>query len=213
MALAQSLAGQSQFISESISHADTSAELINKRINANQAALQFLQQELKPEQVDTAVEFLNQAKQIEIFGMGGAAAIAKDAQHKLFRLGTPVRACEDHLMQHMLAAAANKDTVIVFFSFTGTTTAIIDAARIAKENHAKIIAVTHPNSPLALCADVCLPSGKELEDTTLYIPMTTRIVALTIVDILTTGLALTRSPEIEPTLKKIKNSLEKTKSR
>lgn len=116
-------------------------------------------------------------------------------------------------MQHMLAAAANKDTVIVFFSFTGTTTAIIDAARIAKENHAKIIAVTHPNSPLALCADVCLPSGKELEDTTLYIPMTTRIVALTIVDILTTGLALTRSPEIEPTLKKIKNSLEKTKSR
>ena len=143
--------------------------------------------------------------------MGGSAAIARDAQHKLFRMGIPTVAYEDHLMQRMVAAAANKDTVVLCFSFTGRTQTMIEVATIAKENKATLIAITSPNSPLAELADITITSGDELEDTTIYVPMTTRIISLTIIDILTTGLALSLASKIDEQLLKIKHSLDSTK--
>ena len=120
-------------------------------------------------------------------------------------------AYEDHLMQRMSAAAANEGTTVLLFSFTGRTQSMIEVARIAKESKASLIAITSPNSPLAAVADVTITSGDELEDTTLYVPMTTRIIILTIIDILVTGMALAQGPEIDVRLKKIKHSLDATK--
>ncbi len=137
--------------------------------------------------------------------------MAHDAQHKLFRLGIPTVAYEDHLMRRMSAAAANEGTTVLLFSFTGRTHSMIEVARIAKESKASLIAITSPNAPLAAVSDITITSGDELEDTTVYLPMTTRIIILTIIDILVTGLALARGPEIDVRLKKIKHSLDATK--
>ncbi len=209
--LARSLVSNSSFISEAVSTGDSAASYIEKRINANQAALEYLRGNLPTEAIEQAVAALGQAKRIEIFGMGGAAAIAKDAQHKLFRLGTPTIAYEDHLMQRMAAAAANEETAILLFSFTGRTESMIEVARIARQSKAKVIAITHPLSPLGELADITITSGNELEDTTIYVPMTTRIIILTIIDILATGLALQKGPAVDQQLKTIKHSLEDTK--
>ncbi|MEH6580801.1 MAG: transcriptional regulator HexR [Halioglobus sp.] len=209
--LAASLASNMSFISEAVSSGDDAARYIEKRISANQASLEYLRGKLQPEVIEQAVKVLGQSKQIEIFGMGGSAAIARDAQHKLFRMGIPTVAYEDHLMQRMVAAAANKHTVVLFFSFTGRTQTMIEVATIAKENKATLIAITSPNSPLAELADIAITSGDELEDTTIYVPMTTRIISLTIIDILTTGLALSLGSKIDEQLLKIKHSLDSTK--
>ncbi|MCZ6501898.1 MAG: transcriptional regulator HexR [Gammaproteobacteria bacterium] len=209
--LAKSLASNTFFISEAVSPGDDASLYIEKRINANQAALEYLRGKLQPEVIEQAVQLLSQSKRIEIFGMGGSAAIAHDAQHKLFRLGIPTVAYEDHLMQRMSAAAANEGTTVLLFSFTGRTQSMIEVARIAKESKASLIAITSPNSPLAAVADVTITSGDELEDTTLYVPMTTRIIILTIIDILVTGMALAQGPEIDVRLKRIKHSLDATK--
>ena len=209
--LAKSLASNTTFISESVSAGDNAQSYIEKRINANQAALEYLRANLQSEVIEKTVQILKRSQRIDIFGMGGAAAIAKDAQHKLFRLGIPTVAYEDHLMQRMAAATANEGTTILMFSFTGRTKALIDVAKIAKENHATLIAITSPNSPLANIVDVTITSGDELEDTTIYVPMTIRIIILTIIDILATGLALALGPEMEQQLRKVKNSLEDTK--
>ena len=114
-------------------------------------------------------------------------------------------------MQRMAAAAANKNTTVLMFSFTGLTKTSIEIAEIAKKSKATVIAITSPDSPLAHLADITITSGDELEDTTIYVPMTTRIVILTIIDILATGLALAQGPKIESKLKKIKSSLDSTK--
>ena len=209
--LAKSLASSVSFISEAVSRGDDAARYIDKRINANQAALEFIRDRLKPEVIEQAVQMLGRSKRIEIFGLGGSAAIANDAQHKLFRLGIPTAAYEDHLMQRMVAAAANEGTTVLMFSFTGRTQSMIEVAQIAKESKAALIAITRPDSPLADLADIAITSGDELEDTTLYVPMTTRIIILTIIDILVTGLALSLGPEIDEQLKKIKHSLDSTK--
>ena len=102
--LAASLATSVSFISEAVSPGDNAVLYIEKRISANQAALVYLRRKLQPELIDQAVKVLAASKRIEIFGMGGSAAIAHDAQHKLFRLGIPTVAHEDHLMQRMVAA-------------------------------------------------------------------------------------------------------------
>ena len=120
-------------------------------------------------------------------------------------------AYEDHLMQRMVAAAAKEGTTILLFSFTGRTQSMIDVAKIARGSKATLIAITSPGSPLADLADITITSGDELEDTTIYVPMTTRIIILTIIDILVTGLALAQGPEIEEQLKEIKRSLDGTK--
>ncbi len=210
--LAQDLANAPSFISEAVSPGDTTATYIEKRVNANQAALEYIRKELSPTGVEEAVQTLANAKRIEIFGMGGSASIAQDAHHKLFRLGIPVTAHIDLLMQRMVAAGSNSDTVILVFSFTGRTVATADIAKIAKNNGAQVIAITHPESPLSQIADISIPSGDELEDTTIYVPMTTRIVILTIIDILVTGIALELGPELEQQLQKIKHSLDETKT-
>ena len=209
--LAKSLVNHVSFISEAVSPGDSAASYIEKRISANQAALEYIRGKLKPDVIEKAVTTLNNSKQINIFGMGGAAAIAKDAQHKLFRLGIPTVAYEDHLMQRMAAAAADKDTTILMFSFTGRTQSMIEVAKIAKASNAKLIAITSPKSPLAKLADITITSGDELEDTTIYVPMTTRIIILTIIDILATGLALKKGTDIDEHLQKIKHSLDSTK--
>lgn len=209
--LAKSLASNSSFLTEDVSPGDHAETYIVKRINANQSALEYIRQSLDGALVEQAVELLQQAGRIDIFGMGGCAAIAQDAQHKLFRLGIPTAAHVDNLMQRMVAAAADKNSVILLISFTGRTQALIDAARTARESGAQLIGITALGSPLAEVCHLTLTSGSELEDTAIYVPMTTRIVILTIIDILATGLALALGPDIDKQLKKIKGSLDGTK--
>ncbi|MEH6592329.1 MAG: MurR/RpiR family transcriptional regulator, partial [Halioglobus sp.] len=94
--LAASLATNMSFISEAVSPGDDASRYIEKRISANQASLEYLRGKLQPQVIEQAVKVLKESKQIEIFGMGGSAAIAHDAQHKLFRMGIPTVAYEDH---------------------------------------------------------------------------------------------------------------------
>lgn len=210
--LAQSLAKNTSFVTGSVSVDDDVDTYVNKLISANQGALEYLRKELDAATIEAAVDALDKAQRIEIFGMGGCSSIAQDAQHKLFRLGTPTIAYEDNLKQRMAASVANEHSVILFISFTGRTHATIETAHTAQQSGARVIAITDPKSPLAAVCDIVITSGSELEDTTTYVPMTTRIMILTIIDILATGLALKRSPWIDGHLKKIKDSLENTKA-
>ncbi len=210
--LAKSLVTQSAFISSAVSPGDNAAQYIEKRIQANQSALEYIKGRLVPDVIESAVLLLKQSKRIEIFGMGASAAIALDAQDKLFRFGIPTAAYNDHLMQRMVAAAADSGSTFILFSFTGRTKEMIEIAHIVKESKAKLITITHPGSPLSMLADVSITSGDELEDTTIYVPMTVRIIVLTIVDILATGLALAQGDKLDNHLKRIKSSVDGTKT-
>ena len=209
--LAKALAHRASFISEAVSKGDTAHTIIEKRINANQAALEYLRSHLDTQSIDAAVKAMSGARQIIIAGMGGAAAIAKDAQHKLFRLGIPTVAYDDHLMMRMAAASASSKDCFLIFSVTGRTNAMIEIAELAKQSQVTLITITNPDSPLAKLADITITSGDELEDTTIYVPMTTRIIILTIIDIIATALALAQGPAAEAQLTKVKHSLDTTK--
>lgn len=198
------------YVSSSVSPGDTTVEFANKIINANISGLEYLRSVLDLNAIDRAITLLAQAKRIEIFGMGGTASVAQDAQNRFFRMGIPTVAYEDTLKQHMSAAIASEGTVILSISFTGRTLDAIEAIEIGKKSGAQVVAITALDSPIAKIADVAISSASELEDTNVYVPMTTRMAVLTIIDILTTGLAM-QIPGIDQKLQKAKHGLDNTK--
>lgn len=209
--LAQSLASGNSFLNQSVSASDSMSGVVNKLIDANLAALEYLRAAVNQNDLEQAVSTLCAADRIDVFGMGACASIAQDAQIRLFRMGTPTTAYIDNLQQRMIAAAATEGTVVLCISFTGRTRDMVEAAQTAKDAGAKIVSITAIDSPLGRISDTSITSGSELEDTSIYVPMATRIAILTLIDVLVTGMALARGPELDDHLQRIKHSLDQTK--
>ncbi|QJQ95792.1 MULTISPECIES: MurR/RpiR family transcriptional regulator [Halomonadaceae] len=208
--LAQSLAGGTPYISRSVERDDTTANYSDKIFGATIAALDDARRALDASRVERAVNYLIQAKQIHFFGLGASGPVAQDAQHKFFRFNLPVMAYEDVLMQRMVAASSHTGDVIVIISYTGRTRELVEIARLARDNGAVVLGITADGSPLAAACsetlDVTTP-----EDTDVYMPMTSRIIHLALIDVLATGMTLRRGEEFLMHLKKIKESLKPTR--
>ncbi len=97
-------------------------------------------------------------------------------------------------------------------SYTGRTKESVDIARVARENGATVIGITNPESPpLAEFCTVVVGVTTPPEDTEVYMPMSSRIIHLTVIDILATGVTLKRGSDFLGHLKKIKESLKATR--
>ncbi|GAB3342959.1 MurR/RpiR family transcriptional regulator [Chromohalobacter beijerinckii] len=208
--LAQSLAGGTPYVSRSVERDDGAASYGDKIFGATIAALDDARRALDAQRVERAVDYLIQAKQISFFGLGASGPVAQDAQHKFFRFNLPVTAYEDVLMQRMVAAATHTGDVIVIVSYTGRTRELVEIARVARDNGAIVLGITAPESPLA---HECTETLEVItpEDTDVYMPMTSRMIHLALIDVLATGVTLRRGEDFLPHLKKIKDSLQATR--
>jgi RpiR family carbohydrate utilization transcriptional regulator len=208
--LAQSIATGTPYVGQDIEPDDSPAEYGEKIMLSTIANLDKARQALDPQAIATVVDYLIQAKQIAFFGMGGSASVALDAQHKFFRFNIPVTSYDDALMQRMVAAGSGVGDAIVLISFTGRTRETVEIALLARANGATVIGITNPESPLAeACTAVVGVTAPE--DTEVYMPMSSRIIHLTVIDILATGVTLKRGPDFLDHLKKIKESLKATR--
>ncbi len=208
--LAQSIATGTPYIGQNIEPDDTVTEFADKIMLSTIASLDKARQALDPKALATAIDYLIQAKQINFFGMGGSASVALDAQHKFFRFNIPVMFYDDALMQRMVAAGSNVGDIIVLISYTGRTRETVEIAQLARANGATVIGITNPDSPLAEICTVVLGVTAP-EDTEVYMPMSSRIIHLTVIDILATGVTLKRGADFLGHLKKIKESLKPTR--
>ncbi|MET4027592.1 RpiR family carbohydrate utilization transcriptional regulator [Marinobacter sp. MBR-99] len=208
--LAQSIATGTPYVGQNVEPDDTVAEFADKIMLSTIASLDKARQSLDPKALGTVIDYLIQAKQINFFGMGGSASVALDAQHKFFRFNIPVTSYDDALMQRMVAAGAQVGDVIVLISYTGRTKEAVEIAKVARSNGATVIGITNPESPLAECCTAVLGVTAP-EDTEVYMPMSSRIIHLTVIDILATGVTLKRGKDFLSHLKKIKESLKATR--
>ncbi|MAB99619.1 MAG: transcriptional regulator HexR [Pseudomonadaceae bacterium] len=206
MQLAQSLASGAAYVSRAVEASDGPDAYTRKIFGSAIASLDSACQSLDPQLISRAVDMMIQARQIHFFGLGASAPVALDAQHKFFRFNLAVSAHADVLMQRMLASVAHTGELFVIISYTGRTRELVEVARIARQNGASVLALTAAGSPLAkassLSVDIPLP-----EDTDIYMPMTSRIIQLTVLDVLATGVTLRRGVDFQPHLRKIKESL------
>ncbi|WP_151703756.1 MurR/RpiR family transcriptional regulator [Nitrincola alkalilacustris] len=208
--LAQSLAGGMPYVTRNVEFDDSTEEYTDKIFSSTIAAIDSARKTLRPPVITRAVDYLSQAKQIFFFGMGASGPVALDAQHKFFRLNIPVMAYEDALMQRMVAAGAHTGDVIVIISYTGRTRELVEIAGIGRESGATVIGITTEHSPLAKECTLLL-SVPSQEDTDIYMPMTSRLIQLTMLDVLATGVTLRRGVDFQRYLKRIKDSLAPTR--
>ncbi|WP_422382712.1 transcriptional regulator HexR [Marinicellulosiphila megalodicopiae] len=208
--LAQSIATGSAFISDIVKPEDDLTTFTQKIFNASSQAIAQASLEIDITQMDKAIEAMHSANRIDFYGLGGSGPVAKDAVHKFFRLGTPVSEQTDILMQRMAAASSSKGDVIVFISNTGRTISVVECAEIAKQAGATIISLTQKDSPLAKFTDIVIHTNA-IENTDIFTPMTSRLVHLTILDVLATGVIRKKGKKLQQQLAKIKESLSQTR--
>ncbi|WXL27661.1 MurR/RpiR family transcriptional regulator [Ectopseudomonas mendocina] len=206
MQLAQSLASGAAYVSRAVEANDSPEAYTQKIFGSTINSLDSALKQLDPQLISQAVDLIIQARQIHFFGLGASASVALDAQHKFFRFNLAVSAHSDVLMQRMLASVAHTGDLFVIISYTGRTRELVEIARMVRQNGASVLGMTAADSPLAqactLSLNIPLP-----EDTDIYMPMTSRIVQLTVLDVLATGVTLRRGPDFQPHLRKIKESL------
>ena len=209
--LAQDIVTPLQSIHEEIEEGDTVAQITKKVFQSTMHTLEYTSDTLQNESMEKAIEILESSKRINIFGLGNSHSVALDLQHKLMRLGMDAVAFTDSHMQ-MIAAVNSKESDCIFaISHSGSSRDIVDAAKAAKENHAKIIAMTNiGKSPLSDAADVQLTTMSK-ESKYHIVALASRVAQMTIIDTIYTIIALNRNPFAIEGFRRIEKGLESKK--
>ncbi|TXR53943.1 transcriptional regulator HexR [Reinekea thalattae] len=208
--LAQCLATGRPFENRHVEPSDRVEEYSEKIFEATLGAISDAQNTIDPSAVIRAVDVVCNARRIEFHGLGASSSVCLDAQNKFFRLNIPCVAYTDVLQQRMSAAAAKPEDCIFIISNTGRTISLVETAHLAREAGATIISLTSPQSPLAELSDIVL-GVESSENTDIYTPMTSRLVHLTVLDVLSTGVTLRLGPEFHSHINRIKAALDDTR--
>lgn len=208
--IAKNLGSGIQYVSSAVTLGDSDETYPLKIFGSAIEQMIIARDSLPIIEIAKAIEIFQNAKQIFFIGFGTSAAVATDAEHRFFRFGVPVAATLDPLVADMQAAGSDKDAVFVYISNTGRTKLLLNNSEIAKKSNAKIVGFTKRGSPLAEVCDVVLDT-KAIEDTEAYMPMTSRLVHLALLDVLATGFIIKAGSDTQNRLRILRNTLNKTR--
>lgn len=112
---------------------------------------------LSAEKLVRVAQSVCDAGQRDFYGVGGSAQVARDAAFRLLRIGVRASAFDEGCAMLMSATLLQKGDVAVAFSYSGQDQVVVEAAHIAHEHGAEVIAVTnHEDCALVRKADLAL---------------------------------------------------------
>jgi RpiR family carbohydrate utilization transcriptional regulator len=185
---------------------DPPEAVVEKIFDYTISSLDWARHHLDKQALGEAIAILEAARTIEFFGFGASGIVAQDAQQKFPLFGVPCRAEPDSHQQVMVASMMRAGDVAVAISNTGRTRAILEVARTARENGARVVGITGAASPLSAYCDVTLVV-ETLDNTNIYTPTISRIAALVVIDVLSTAVALRRTGEYLERFQRMKRRL------
>ena len=103
------------------------------------AAMKQTAELLKKEQVVRAVEVLSQAEIVYCMGQGGSMLMAEEAAHLFSTISSKFRPVSDSHMQAMAAVLMEPTDAVLFFSYSGSTLAMLDTLKSVRERFILII--------------------------------------------------------------------------
>lgn len=187
---------------------DSIETLIKKSKQSNLKTIETTYDLLNTKTLNEAIDTINQAKTVYLFGVGGSGVVCSDFQYKLMRVGKKVIFCKDMHVQLMFATAITKEDVIVTISYSGKTKEILTATKWAKKYGVPVIAITQFSaSPLSKLANISL--GIPSEEKELRIgAISSRISSLVITDLLYYGISKLDIPKTKEKLILTKNIIK-----
>lgn len=176
----------------------------NSVLGEARAALREVERQLNPELVLRAAGVIAAASRVAVLGLGGSSSsLAEETQHRLFRYGVPVTAYKDHFLARMTTATFRPDDVFIAISATGTTREVIETVALAHSYRIKTIAITAPDTELAMIADIPLTVRiAETPDT--LTPSASRFAFLAIIDLVAAATGYELGPAARENLRRIK---------
>jgi len=192
--LASGLTGTVPVTHTQVTNDDSMIELGAKVLGNTASAILQVRSQLNRDMIDRAIELLVHAPRVEFFAVGHYGVVAQDAQFKFLRFGISSGAYTDPRLQLLAAQTLKPNDVAVIISSSGKLPELMAVAEAARERGAAILAITASQSPLARKADAALIVD-HVEDVSTHLPMVSRILHLLVIDILTVGVAMRRSPD------------------
>ncbi|WP_319533212.1 SIS domain-containing protein [uncultured Cohaesibacter sp.] len=151
--------GNSADLYSEISPDDKLETVASKVFRTSLQALEETLAILDIEALDKTAQTLLKARNVDIYGVGGSAQIGRDIAHKFLRIGRRFSLQDDSHMMLMSASVLGPEDVVIAISHSGTTSAVIEAAEVAKKAGATVIALSnYARSPLAEIATITLAS-------------------------------------------------------
>ena len=204
--LTEALSNPVSYVHRDVGPDDSAPDAMLKVMDASIQSLIEMRTQLSSMPVDAAVDAMSRARQIAFAGLGASGHVATDACHKFFRLGIPCTSLTDTPMILQFAAIAKPEDVLVLLSHTGRWTDFANAARLARQRGATVIAITNPKSEVAAEANLLFPC-QLIEDTSVYTPMSSRLAQLALLDAVHVALALAKGESASDTLRRSKDAL------
>jgi RpiR family carbohydrate utilization transcriptional regulator len=205
--LTEALSRPTSYVHRDVSPDDSSSDAVIKVMDASIESLIEMRSQLSAMPIDAAVSAMLTARQIAFAGLGASGHVARDACHKFFRLGIPCSSLMDTPMILQFASIAEPEDVLVLLSHTGRWSEFAQAAKLAKDRGAAVIAITNPESELASRCSILFPC-RVIEDTNVYTPMSSRLAQLALLDAIHVALALAKGDSASDTLRRSKNALQ-----
>jgi DNA-binding MurR/RpiR family transcriptional regulator len=157
IALARELVAPSQRISAEAGAGDDPAAVVRQTFRGNVAALEETLEVLNLRLLQEAAQYLLTCRRLAIIGVSGSGLVVHYADQRFNSLGLTMHGFTE--MYQILTAAAllTAEDALLVISHFGNTQEILDAARVAKENGARVIAITSNSiAPLTRIADLSL---------------------------------------------------------
>jgi len=206
LALAQQLASSPSYGQIAVTDTDSTAQYTFKVFDSTVDSLLKVRDNLNLEMLDRAVQVLCTAQRVEFYGFGASAAVAFDAQHRFFRLQLATAAYSDPHLQNMSATSLTSDDVVVAFSQSGRTKALLDSIELVKTRGGQVITLAPSESPVAKAATIPINIDVK-EDIQIYTPLSSRIAHLAVIDVLAIGVAQQKGPQLEEHLQRLQENL------
>ena len=138
---------------------DTAQTIVQKVFRTSIQALEETLAILDIAAFEKAAALIHSSRQLDFYGLGGSAQIARDVAHKFLRIGIRASVFDDTHMMAMSANLLGPGDLAIAFSHSGRSSGLVDAVQLAKANGAGVIAISnYDTGPLADMADVVLCS-------------------------------------------------------
>ena len=206
--LAESLSVPGSYVHRDVNPDDAISDAAIKVMDASIQSLSEMRAQLSSMPIEAAAKAMAAARQIAFAGLGASGHVARDACHKFFRLGIPCSSLLDAPMILQFAAITEPDDVLVLLSHSGRWQELAQAANLARERDATVIAITNPDSDIAHSASILFPC-RVIEDTNVFTPTSSRLGQLALLDALLVALALTLGSGATERLRLSKDALQR----
>lgn len=146
MNLAQSTKEEKQEVDLIFEPEDNISTLVEKGCRLNMNTVLKTYQLINIDTLEASIDLLNNASTIYLFGVGGSSVIGLDIYQKLMRIGKKVIYNADLHVQMTFAQSMDQNDAALIISYSGSTTGLVDVARVLYEKQIPFISITQINS-------------------------------------------------------------------